>query len=207
MVVFGTSTKLRLLLKSIQNEGAQNRLTLIAGSEQWGESSDIISGFTSEAQGAITLRLGAAPNSNFTNALRSASLTYITSNVFLAQWFQEKLACSLDSNNRGQYARVCNDADRIVNFYPSYSTYVINSVYAVANAIVNITERLCTNRSTICAAYRSSNDVGKYIVEFIRDYNSGNDFRISNGEGMADLIFFNLRNGIYNQVCLMMCIF
>lgn len=203
VIVFGSRLHLRQLLESVKTQGAQSRLTFISGTVEWGDSASMISGYTAEVSGAITVGLAAAANTNFQTSVTSRDLNAISSRVFLAQWFQQQYGCALSSFTRGQYSRVCTPSDTITNVPKSFSPYVIRAVYTVASAVSSILVNLCpTSVSGICAQFRGATDIGKRITDYVKNSNSATnqDFQITNGISMTDLIFYNVRSGAYTNV-------
>ena len=136
-------------------------------------------------------------------------LTEILDDKFLAEWFENKKDCSLTSGSRRSYDRVCSPGNTISpgEVYLGYAPYIINGINAVASAVSSILSVKCVNAGTgMCAEFRNVDDLGEQIADIVRNSNTG-PFRITNGEGMSDLNFFNYKNGAFSNVSLFLSCF
>ncbi|KAK7481552.1 hypothetical protein BaRGS_00027201, partial [Batillaria attramentaria] len=201
VIVFGSRMHVRSLLEAVRTEGAQNRLNLVSGTVNWADSASMVSGYSTEASGALTVGLSASASSAFQTYLQqNNNLNAISNNIFLAEWFQEQFSCALTSLTRGRYNRVCTTSDSITTVPRSYSPYVISTVFTVARAVNSILGNICGTTNGICAQFRGATDIGKRITDYVRNSNANSEFRIADGMSMTNLGYYNYRRGAYSSV-------
>lgn len=197
VVVFGSSQKLRSLLAQLRAAHAQNTLTFVAGNEMWGRSQDFTGEYFQDAAGSLTIKLAASDDSGFNSNLQGMKLEDVSADVFLTEWFQQKLGCALNSNSMGRYSRICSSSDKVDFFYQSYAPYIINAVNMVAAAVNSALQSICPTVTGICSAFRTAN-VRQQIGNYVKS--ASGSFQMKNGEGISDLAFYNIKNGIFTKV-------
>ncbi|XP_076452891.1 uncharacterized protein LOC143288376 [Babylonia areolata] len=203
VVLFVSNRNLRRLLEAVRTvNGSQGQITFVSGSEDLGMSDTILAGYEREAQGMITVQLKETGNAQFKTWLSGLSLSQIASDVFLAEWFENKFDCSLMMASRGSYNQVCTSPTNLAstNVYLGYGPYVVQALDSVAAALKQILDTYCTGSSQgSCPQMRNTNILSQRLVDALRNSNS-NSFQIVNGEGMSNLVYFNYRNGVFNNV-------
>lgn len=194
----------RSLLMAMQSENVQGSFRLI-GTETWGQSSSVVSGLESVADGSITVALAGpsiAAFESWLGSLNPADANVVKENPFFAEWYQYEYSCYLDAENRGLYTTECNSALPITSApnYDSSSTYtpfMISSTYAVVRAINQAILDLCgAANAGLCWQFRSHPQLLDTINSYIRESmftNNGYQFKMINGEGLANYYVYQYR--------------
>ncbi|KAL8562533.1 hypothetical protein ACOMHN_045798 [Nucella lapillus] len=206
VVVFSTNKHLKMLLQAVRtvtsDSAVQRQLTLVSGSEEWGTSNNVFTGYEAEASGLLSVQLVERQSSPMISWLSGLSLSDIAKDVFLAEWFERKFSCSLTSANRGSYNSVCTSSTLLTSstVYLANGPYVVRAVSSVASALRTILDASCPGTRGICSQVRNMNTLGQRLVDALRNSNDNSEFQIVNGEGMSDLSYFNYRNLAYIDV-------
>ncbi|KAK7087415.1 uncharacterized protein [Littorina saxatilis] len=198
VVVFGTSSHFRSTLEAVKTVTAasQRQLTFVSGSEEFGTSDNVVAGYTNEARGSILLQLAQRADTGMDSWLSGLSLSEIASDMFLAEWFEEKNRCSLTAASRQKFDLVCSSTLTISqgDVDQGYAPYIIRGIRSVAEAVNSALDTTCGQGTTgLCSGFRSLPKTA--IVNSLRNSNDNTEFKIMDGEGMSDFNYFNYNNG------------
>ncbi|XP_069500139.1 metabotropic glutamate receptor 2 isoform X3 [Ambystoma mexicanum] len=158
VVLFTKIEDARELLAAAQRINAS--FTWVA-SDGWGALQSVVTGTEEVADGAITIELAAYPIQEFSVYFKDLDPYNNSRNPWFREFWGYKFHCSLQNQECGL------NSLRAVKFeQESKIMFVVNAVYAMANALHNMHQALCPNATRLCDAMKPVNGK-KFYKEYL----------------------------------------
>jgi len=199
VLVFGYKSHIRDILQAVRDKNAFGEFVFI-GNDLWADREDIVSGYENITDGSLSVKQ-ALPQVNLFNQHLStfSNLDAIRADPVLSKLYEYRYNCYLNAGNRGVSTQPCTFQH--ITSTGSYSPFVINSVYATAQALHNTLVQVCgSGYNGLCNDFRDKITVSPILLSQIRNVSfrnilTGETFGLTNGEGTADFDIFNYQNG------------
>ncbi len=147
----------------------------------------------------LTVEISQPVFRNFQNYLRSLTPITSTNNPWFMEWYESSLKCYIDPNDPKGYDMQCSNIANtpIASAFmdgTQYTSYVINSVYAIARGIDATLKQYCGELyNSICSEYQNADDRAQALITNIRqvsfDDEVGGTFKLSADGGQSGFIF------------------
>ncbi|XP_043218072.1 metabotropic glutamate receptor-like [Amphibalanus amphitrite] len=203
VILFVTSKDARGLLKAAKRMGLQQQFHWIAAfahsGDGWGSRRSVVRGAEEVAEGALAVELASRPLPAFDRYMAELTPDTNRRNPWFRDYWQAFFGCSLAPDAAEDTA--CDPALRLrpeTGFVQEAKVqFVIDAVYAFANAFHALQRDLCGNQLGICEQMNNY-DGGDFYQNYILNVSftglAGNQVKFDeNGDGVARHTIFNYR--------------
>ncbi|XP_078518360.1 metabotropic glutamate receptor 2 [Lissotriton helveticus] len=161
-------------------------------SDGWGALESVVTGSEEVADGAITIELAAYPIQEFSVYFRNLDPYNNSRNPWFREFWGYKFHCSLQNQECGM-----NSLKAVKFEQESKIMFVVNAVYAMANALHNMHQALCPNSTRLCDAMKPVNGK-KFYKEFMLNVKFDAPFRPADTKNMVRFDRYGDGIGRYN---------
>lgn len=158
VILFTRSEDARELLVAAARMNAT--FTWVA-SDGWGAQESVVRGSEIAADGAFTIELASYPIREFEDYFTKLNPYTNTRNPWFKEFWEHRFDCSLqehDCSGRSLREAAFEQESKIM--------FVVNAVYAMAYALHNMRQAVCSNTSKVCDAMKPGNGK-RFYKEFI----------------------------------------
>ncbi|KAF6726107.1 Metabotropic glutamate receptor 3 [Oryzias melastigma] len=161
-------------------------------SDGWGAQESVVRGSEMAADGAFTLELASYPIREFEDYFTKLNPYTNTRNPWFREFWEHKFACRLEEHG-------CSDRSLRDGTFEQESKimFVVNAVYAMAYALHNMRQAVCSNMSKVCDAMKPGNG-RRFYKEFILKTKFEAPFRPADTDSMVRFDSFGDSISRYN---------
>lgn len=158
VILFTRSEDARELLAAAAR---MNTSFIWVASDGWGAQESVVRGSESAADGAFTIELASYPIREFEDYFTKLNPYTNTRNPWFKEFWEHRFACSLQDHSCSEHSLRDGTFEQ-----ESKIMFVVNAVYAMAFALHNMRQAVCSNTSKVCDAMKPGNGK-RFYKEFI----------------------------------------
>ncbi|XP_023135546.2 glutamate receptor, metabotropic 2b [Amphiprion ocellaris] len=148
-------------------------------SDGWGAQESVVRGSETAADGAFTIELASYPVREFEDYFTKLNPYTNTRNPWFKEFWEHRFGCSLQEHG-------CSERSLRDGTFEQESKimFVVNAVYAMAYALHNMRQAVCSNTSKVCDAMKPGNGK-RFYKEFILKTKFEAPFKPADTENMV----------------------
>lgn len=189
VILFTRSEDARELLVAAKR---MNVSFIWVASDGWGAQESVVRGSENVADGAFTIELASYPIPEFAAYFTNLNPYNNTRNPWFREFWENRFQCSLHDINCGKYSLRDGKFEQ-----ESKIMFVVNAVYAMAHALHNMRQALCSNTTKLCSALKPVNGK-KLYKDYILKTNFDSPFRPADTENNVHFDAYGDSLGRYN---------